>query len=75
MTITTKYEIGQKVYFMDENKIHAAEIQSVNIFALGGRLPQISYNLNYRRQEDSLSRFTMHENLLYQTKQELLNEL
>jgi len=38
MTITTKYEIGQKVYFMDENKIHAAEIQSVNIFVLGGRL-------------------------------------
>ena len=75
MTITTKYEIGQKVYFMDENKIHAAEIQSVNVFVLGGRLQQISYNLNYRRQEDSLSRFTMHENLLYQTKQELLNDL
>ena len=75
MTITTKYEIGQKVYFMDENKIHVAEIQSVNIFALNNRKPQISYNLNYRRQEDSLSRFTMYENLLYPTKQELLNTL
>ena len=75
MTITTKYEIGQKVYFMDENKIHAAEIHSVNIFVLGGKSPQISYNLNYRKQEDSLSRFTLRENLLYQTKQELLNDL
>lgn len=75
MTITTKYEIGQKVYFMDENQIHAAEIQSVNIFVLGGKSPQISYNLNYRKQEDSLSRFTLRENLLYQTKQELLNAL
>ena len=75
MIITTKYEIGQKVYFMDENKIHAAEIQSVSIFALGDRAPQISYNLNYRRQTDSLSRFTMYENLLYPTKQELLNSL
>ena len=75
MTITTKYEIGQKVYFMDENKIHAAEIQSVNIFVLGGKSPQISYNLNYLKQEDSLSRFTLRENLLYQTKQELLNAL
>ena len=75
MTITTKYEIGQKVYFMDENKIHAAEIQSVNIFVLGGKSPLISYNLNYRKLEDSLSRFTLRENLLYQTKQELLNDL
>lgn len=75
MTITTRYEMGQKVYFMDENKIHAAEILSVNIFVLAGKLPQISYNLNYRRQEDSLSRFTMYENLLYQTKQELLDSL
>ena len=75
MTITTKYEIGQKVYFMDENKIHDAEIQTVNIFVLGGKSPQISYNLNYRKQEDSLSRFTLRENLLYQTKQELLNDL
>ena len=70
MTITTKYEIGQKVYFMDENKIHAAEIQTVNIFVLGGKSPQISYNLNYRKQEDSLSRFTLRANLLYPTKQE-----
>lgn len=75
MTITTKYEIGQKVYFMDENKIHAAEIQSVNTFVLGGKSPQISYNLNYCKQEDSFSRFTLRENLLYQTKQELLNDL
>ena len=75
MTITTKYEIGQKVYFMDEKTIHAAEIQTVNIFVLGGKSPQISYNLNYRKQEDSLSRFTLRENLLYQTKQELLNDL
>lgn len=75
MTIKTKYEIGQKVYFMDENKIHVAEILSVNIFVVGGRIPQISYNLNYHRQEDSLSKFTMYENFLYPSKEELLNSL
>ena len=80
MTIETNYNLGQDVYFMDENKVHCAKVISVNI-----EITELSheyvttkcvckYTLDYRGGKNGGLK-VLSEDVLYPSKEELLKSL
>ena len=71
MDIKTKYEIGQRVFYMDNNKVKEGTIDRIHIDA--------QYNANYNKVKISYRLFTTakfyEDNELFPTKEELLKSL
>ncbi len=79
MTITTKLNIGDKVFFLQCNKVYTTEITNIvtktelNSFGVVGTTNHYVIAQNPAGSQYSKSGFT--ENELFKTKQELLDTL
>ena len=71
MEFKTKYNVGDMVYLMRNNKVHTDNIEFVKIHAANESSPLISYGL---RAQD-VSEKPIPEHLLFATKEELLASL
>lgn len=69
MTIETKFNVGDEVYFMKDNRVKRGKVQSIILPTIeSSAMPQIKYTL--------LSETTYeYEHLLFKTKEELLQSL
>ena len=76
MEIKTKYDIGQRVFFMDNNQVKESVINQI--------LAEVRNRIGYKREvyiEMSVSYYLVDSNLLYEegklfpTKEELLKSL
>lgn len=66
MKVSSKFNIGDKVYFITDNKVQRSDITGVSISVLGGET-KVEYTLHF----DS----TIDENLVFATKEELIKSL
>lgn len=70
MTIETKYSLGQKVFFLLNNKVECYPIVKIEVAVDGGK-KLVNYTLH-----NSLGRMKpISEDLLFPTKEELLKSL
>ena len=70
MTIETKYNLGQKVFFLLNNKVECYPIVKIEVEVDGGDM-SVNYTLH-----NSLGRIKpIREELLFPTKEELLKSL
>jgi len=67
MVVTTKYNIGDTVWFISNDKVSTLDITGFNITVDSGKTV-IKYNLHYDVEE-------LEEELLFPTKEELLKSL
>ena len=67
MEINNKYQIGQKVYFLNDGKAKCDEVKSVSIFVY-----KDSMSIMYGFQKDSTSRY---EHEVFATQEELKAEV
>lgn len=80
MKIETKFDVGQEVYFMHDNKVQTAKITEVNItiFELNAQYCTTKstclYKLSFRASERSGS-IVKDESELFATKEDLLKSL
>lgn len=72
MTIETKFNIGDKVWFMNENKVCCDEISAIHLHLYEDKqLFNYSFGLN-----DCIQKYIqVDEQELFRTKQELLDNL
>lgn len=70
MTIETKYNIGDEVWFMALSKPKKGEIGTISIWVLGDGDVELKYAV-----EKSGFWYHRYENQLYPTKEELLKSL
>ena len=76
MRIITKYELGDIVWFMKNNKATAARLSSVTVFKCGTTMDTIVYTAKKVDQSASwLDYEHLHEDVLFLTKYELLESL
>jgi len=66
MEVSSKFNIGDKVYFITDNKVQRSDITGVSI-SVNGSETKIEYTLHF----DS----TIDENLVFETKEELIKSL
>lgn len=66
MEVSSKFNIGDKVYFIADNKVQKSDITGVSISANGCET-KIEYTLHF----DS----TIDEDLVFSTKEELIKSL
>jgi hypothetical protein len=80
MTIETNYNLGQYVYFMDENIVHCAKVISVNIEITELSQEYVTtkiackYTLDYRGGKNGGLK-VLNEDVLYPSKEDLLKSL
>lgn len=70
MTVKTKFNVDDKVYFIYNNKVYYAPIRSINILVTYTYSVKIKYTVNY----DSLTT-SLCEESIFKTKEELLKSL
>ena len=66
MEVSSKFNIGDKVYFIADNKVQKSDITGVSISVNGGET-KVEYTLHF----DS----TIDESLVFATKEELIKSL
>ena len=74
MDIKTKYEIGQRVFFMCDNRVCEGTIESFNIefgYWEGSKYLKVSYCVRNKFSKD----YSIKEGNLFLTKEELLKSL
>ena len=68
MVVKTKYNIGDMVYFISDNRVMNLKVTGVGISVVdAGNEPEIFYHLHYDSERP--------ENKLFRTKKELLESL
>ena len=67
MEVNNKYQIGQKVFFLDNGKAKCDEVKSVCIFVY-----KDSVNIMYGFQKNSLNKY---ESEVFATQEELKNSI
>ena len=73
MTIETKYNIGDKVWFIDDNKVKSATIITIGVFVERDMNSQyVSNSVQYNLYDFP---YPYIENQLFPTKEELLKSL
>lgn len=72
MEITTKYNLEDTVYFMQDNKLKSAEIVGVNVSIRTGASRYIEYKV-YR--SNDIRELNINEEDLFTSKEELLKSL
>lgn len=76
MEFKTKFEKGERAWYMKNNKPTEVIISAIEIFYVGTNQDRISYNAT-----DAINPVTwldhtnLHENMLYKSKQELIEAL
>ena len=73
MKIETKFNVGDKVWFMDRNRCFSSQVKGERVYSVDGE-----YMRNSKRTEIDyeLEGYGTHEECnLYRTKQELLDSL
>lgn len=71
MTIQTKFDIGEIVYFIANNKVCSAPIIAINIQIIRAPSIKITYTMNCKGLIASLC----DEDSIFRTKEELLKSL
>ncbi len=64
-----KYDVGKKVFFMENNKVHSENITSMNILVTKRGVERVLYKLGRK------SSYPLPESRLFATKAELINNL
>ena len=77
MTIETKYNIGDEVWFMEDNKACSRVIEAINVTHYGENLTILRYGyyLHPESSDERLYWLDQHERDLYPNKEELLKSL
>lgn len=73
MTIKTKFEPGQEVWIMEDNKPIKVSIRYINIIAVIDIFNKITYEATYTLNNRNLNKFKEYE--IYATKEDLKNSL
>lgn len=71
MKIETKYSIGDKVFLIDDNKIHQVEVYGVFLEAKAKQSPIVAYTV----QIEYVSQWHKKEYELFDTKEDLIKTL
>lgn len=66
MEVETKFNIGDNVYFITDNKVQKMDITGISI-SVNGNEPKIEYTLHFDT--------NINENLVFASKEELLKSL
>ena len=76
MTITTKYNLGDSLWFMQNNKPIQGTVKAIYTFNVSTNQDCIKYNLSdWDNPRTWLDHPDIDENRLYSTKEELLDSL
>ena len=76
MIIKTKFNKGDRVWYMENNKPTQVKICSIEIFYVGTNQDHIKYTgADVDNPVTWLDHTNLHENILYLSKQELLDSL
>jgi len=67
LKVSTKFDIGDKVWYISDNKVNENDITGVSISVDNNELVNVDYTLHFN---DKVS-----ENLLFLTKEELIKSL
>jgi hypothetical protein len=67
LKVSTKFDIGDKVWYISDNKVNENDITGVSISVDNNELVNVDYTLHFN---DKVS-----ENLLFSTKEELIKSL
>jgi len=73
MNITTKYDKGDTVFYMENNRIMTGKIDE--IFAISTSKFEISYRMEYKGSSTVMAQPTYSEDKLFATKEQLLKSL
>lgn len=73
MKIETKYNVGDRVWFEDDGNIHNGKIDIINIDVHEHHSPNIL--IQYHVDEPNGISETLHESVLFPSKEELKNKL
>lgn len=71
MEINTKYEIGELLYILHNNRIKKVSVEDITIFV---KDKVVQYDVNYL-DIGTVERFTINEDDIFKTKEELINNL
>ena len=72
MVVETKFNIGQKVFFLKESKIETGTIHSVETYSTGGEINKVQY---YLRTTKGLVAESHPESILFSSREDLVNSL
>ena len=75
MEITTKYDIGDQIWFIHDNKAQGAKVQGIRISVCDESLKEKNKDGCVEVEYDWWDGRYMSENMLFKTKTELLNSL
>lgn len=77
MTIETKYNIGDEVWFMEDNKAYSRVIAAIKVTHYGEKLTVLKYGyyLHPESSDERLYWLDQHESKLFPTKEELFKSL
>lgn len=76
MTITTKLDIGDDVFYIENNNIKSMEIDTINVSVVRNQFHVSEIDVSYLGKSDqNKTRRVIHENKAYSTKEELLKTL
>lgn len=70
MKIETRFNCGEKVFYLNDNKIVQEEIYEINITARGGFIVEYLFN-----RKGNTSPHCVNETKVFATKEELINSL
>ena len=73
MNISTKYDKGDTVFYLDNNRIMIGKIAEV--FAISTSKFEISYRMEYKGSSTVMAQPTYSEDKLFATKEQLLKSL
>lgn len=71
MKIETKFNIGDKVYYIENERLIALEIKTINIFSS----EKDSYHLEYKGEDSEGNLYWPLENELFEDKTQAFNDL
>lgn len=81
MEITTKFNYGQTVWLISNNKVIKEKIEYINVHVIGdadGFITEVKYKLGYEELPFSESKYTIEnvaENRLFATLDELIQDI
>lgn len=76
MKFETKYNKGDHVWYMKNNNPTEVEISAINIFYVNTDQDKIMYSgWDVKNRVSWIDHQYLHENMIYKSKQELLNSL
>jgi len=75
MEINTKFNINQKVFYMEDNKVQTVTISIIEVKVSENSYIENIFEINYKTTKWMSEWKTFNESYLFWSKQELLNSL